>query len=52
MTNTIWVNIDLPFVNSNNGTVISGSPEWTDVVTIHFTTVDANASQDLSWLTA
>ncbi len=51
MTNTIWVNIDLPFLNSNNGTVISGSPEWTDVVTIHFITVDANASQDLSWLT-
>ena len=51
MTNTIWINIDLPYVNSNNGTTITANPEWTDIVTIHFNTVDLNESQDLSWLT-
>ena len=50
MKNRIWVNIDLPFVNSNNGTVISGSPQWTDVVTIIFDAVDVNSSAGLSWL--
>lgn len=52
MINTIWVNIDLPFTNSNNGTPVAENPEWTDVVTIHFNTVDLNESQDLTWLTS
>ncbi|MBE0572726.1 MAG: T9SS type A sorting domain-containing protein [Ignavibacteriaceae bacterium] len=51
LINTIWVNIDLPYVNSNNGTTVSANPEWTDVVTIHFNTVDLNVTQDLTWLT-
>lgn len=51
MTNTIWINIDLPFANSNHGTAVAENPEWTDIATIHFTTVDLNVSQDLSWLT-
>ena len=52
MINTIWVNIDLPFTNSNNGTNVAANPEWTDIVTIHFNTVDLNETQDLTWLTS
>ena len=51
MNDKIWVNIDLPFTNSNNGTVVAGSPEWTDVVTIRFDIVNLNGTPDLSWLT-
>ena len=50
MKNRIWVNIDLPFVNSNNGTVISSSPQWTDVVTINFDVENPNITPGLSWL--
>ena len=50
MKNRIWVNIDLPFVNSNNGTVISGSPQWTDVVTINFDVENQSITPGLSWL--
>ena len=50
MDNKIWVNVDLPFNNSNNGTVVAGSPEWTDVVTIYFEVVDQNSTINLSWL--
>jgi hypothetical protein len=49
--NKIWVNIDLPFINNNNGTVVASSPGWTDVVTIHFDIVDPNGTASLSWLT-
>ncbi len=51
MNNNIWINIDLPYVNNNNGTIVAGSPEWTDVVTINFDIVDANRSANLTWLT-
>jgi len=51
MKNKIWVNIDLPFTNNNNGTPVAFSPEWTDVVTIHFDIVDPNSTASLSWLT-
>jgi len=51
MKNRIWVNIDLPFNNGNNGTPVAVSPEWTDVVTIHFDIVDPNGAPNLSWLT-
>jgi hypothetical protein len=50
MKNRIWVNIDLPFVNSNNGTVISSSPQWTDVVTLNFDVENPNIAPGLSWL--
>ena len=50
MNNKIWVNIDLPFINSNNGTPVAVSPEWTDVVTIHFDVVDPNNSANLTGL--
>lgn len=48
--NRIWVNIDLPFFNNNNGTIVAGSPAWTDVVTIHFDVVNQNQTPGLAWL--
>ncbi len=49
MKNKIWVNFDLPFTNSNNGTVVAGSPGWTDVVTIKFDLVNPNIPPGLTW---
>ena len=49
--NQIWVNIDLPYTNNNGGTIVAGSPEWTDVVSIQFDIVDPNLSANLTWLT-
>jgi len=51
MRNQIWVNIDLPYINNNNGTIVAGSPEWTDIVTFYFDVVNPNGSANLSWLT-
>lgn len=48
-TNRIWVNVDLPFNNNNNGTIIACNPAWTDLVTIHFDVVNMNRTPGLSW---
>lgn len=50
--NLVWVNIDLPYNNNNNGTVAAGVPEWTDVVTINFDLVNSADSIKLDWLTS
>jgi len=52
MKGRIWVNIDLPFSNSNNGTLVSDTSGWTDVVTIYFDITNANGLASLSWLSA
>lgn len=52
MANQIWINIDLPFSNNNNGTLVAASPSWTDAVTIHFDVVDPDGMASLTWLTA
>ena len=52
MRNNIWVNIDLPFTNNNNGTIVAANPAWTDVVTIHFDIIDITGIAHLSWLTS
>jgi len=52
MRNNIWINIDLPFINNNNGTVVVANPAWTDVVTIHFDVIDVTGTAHLSWLTS
>ncbi len=51
MNDKIWVNIDLPFTNNNNGTVLAESPEWTNVVTLHFDIIDPNGLATMSWFT-
>ena len=48
--NRIWVNVDLPYFNNNNGTIIACNPAWTDLVTIHFDVVNLNRTPGLSWL--
>jgi len=49
--NQIWVNIDLPYTNNNNGTLVAGSSEWTEVVSIQFDIIDPGVSANLSWVT-
>lgn len=51
MSNKIWVNIDLPFNNNNNGTVVSGANNWTDVATIHFDIIDHQSPASFLWIT-
>jgi len=46
----IWVNIDLPYNNSNNGTVVSDTSGWTDVVTIYFNIIDPEGLASVYWL--
>ena len=51
MNDKIWVNINLPFAQNNNGTVVAGSPGWIDVVTINFDVLDPNGTASLFWNT-
>ncbi|MBP9121185.1 MAG: T9SS type A sorting domain-containing protein [Ignavibacterium sp.] len=46
----LWLNIDLPFNNSNNGTVVSGSNGWTDVATLFFDIINPSDTLKLDWL--
>jgi len=48
----IWINIDLPFNHSNNGTIVAQDPEWTDIVTINFDLINSTDSISLSWITS
>jgi hypothetical protein len=52
MKDKIWINIDLPFNNSNLGTVISDTTGWTDVVTIYFDITNINGAANLYWLSS
>lgn len=47
----IWLNIDLPFNSSNNGTIVAQSPNWTDVVTLNFTILNTSGNATIVWLT-
>ena len=51
MNNKIWINIDLPFTNTNNGTIVSSGDNWTDVVTINFDVIDPQGFASVYWLT-
>ena len=51
INNRIWVNIDLPFIHTNNGTIVAGGSNWTDVVTINFDVKDAQGFTSVYWLT-
>lgn len=50
-TDKIWLNIDLPFNNNNNGTIVSGSNGWTDVATLFFDIINPSDTLKLNWLT-
>lgn len=50
--NMLWLNIDLPYNNSNNGTLVSGTNGWTDVATIHFNLFNGADSVNIKWLTS
>lgn len=50
MQGRIWVNIDLPFNNSNNGTMVSDTSGWTDVVTIYLDVTDPSGSASFYWI--
>lgn len=47
----IWINIDLPFNKSNNDTIITKDPDWTDVVTINFELINSADSLGIYWQT-
>ena len=49
-TDKLWLNIDLPFNNSNNGTIVSGSNGWTDVATLFFDIINPSDTLKLNWL--
>ena len=49
MKGRIWVNIDLPFNNSNHGTLVSDTSGWTDIVTIYFDITNVNGVASLNW---
>ena len=49
VSNKLWLNIDLPFNNSNNGFIVSGSNGWTDVVTLFFDIISTNDTLKLDW---
>ncbi len=50
MSDKIWINIDLPYANSNKGTVVSGVNNWTNVATLTFNVVVPNDTILLRWL--
>jgi hypothetical protein len=51
MNNRIWVNIDLSHIHTNNGTIVAGGSNWTDVVTINFDVKDAQGFTSVYWIT-
>jgi hypothetical protein len=48
--NKVWLNIDLPFNNNNNGTIVSGSNGWTDVASLYFDIINPSDTLKLDWL--
>jgi hypothetical protein len=46
----LWLNIDLPYNNSNNGSVVSGNNAWTDVATLFFDIINPSDTLKLNWL--
>jgi hypothetical protein len=46
----LWLNIDLPFNNSNNGTIVSGNSGWTDAATLFFDIINPADTLKINWL--
>lgn len=52
MPDRIWINIDLPYNNSGSGTIVAGSADWTDIVTLYLDIEDPQGMTGLYWMTA
>ena len=50
MIDKLWINIDLPSKNNNNGTIVSGDNNWTDIVTLYFDLIAPQDTVKLKWL--
>jgi hypothetical protein len=50
LSDKLWINIDLPPVNNDKGTIVSGPEKWTDVVTLYFTITSLDDSVGLNYL--
>lgn len=51
LNNRLWLNIDLPPNSNNNGTIVAGLGNWTDLVTLTFDIINPNGTPSLVWLT-
>ncbi|HEY6435531.1 MAG TPA: hypothetical protein VIY47_03000, partial [Ignavibacteriaceae bacterium] len=51
MKDKIWINIDLPINHTNDGTIVAGGIDWTDVVTINFDVKDSRSLANVYWIT-
>ncbi len=49
LKNQLWINIELD--KDNNGTLLKKAPEWSDLVTIKFNTVNPSGNSVLRWQT-
>lgn len=47
----IWINIDLPYTQSNKGELVSDSSGWSNVVILNFDVSDPSAESNIYWLT-
>ena len=52
MNDKIWINIDLPLSNINNGKIIASSPGWTNLVTLNFNLINETNNVNLTWNTS
>lgn len=47
----IWINIDLPYTQSNSGEPVSDTTGWSNVVTLNFGVSDSSVVSNIKWLT-
>ncbi len=51
LSGRIWINIDLPISQSNNGNLVSDIFNWTDLVTLSLNVTNHSAYSDIFWFT-
>ena len=51
MNDKIWVNIYLPNTNTDRGSIVAQTDEWTDAVTINFDVKNTDGKASFYWLT-
>jgi hypothetical protein len=50
MSDKVWINIDLPYSQCNKGTIVPGTNQWINVVTLHFDLIKAQDTIKINWL--